>query len=262
MRNQFAVQNRTFARRAKKSTTTPKKKKAAASSSSSSSSSLPSPNIEVPPRGSKRQEAAAPALSGSAALYGNALFQAGKELNNLPDLVSQMETLASLVQSPPLEDSIKAASTGSKGGPEAQKKVVAELLGTPTFAKEFDDSITRTLEHMANAGVLDEISDVCDGFSQLAEHGSGVVKSVVTSAQPLTPQQVSNVRASLLAYVGEDETLETEFEVNPDILGGLQIQVGNLYGDFSLIQRVNTTRDTLASGFDVLDALLQRRSSN
>jgi F-type H+-transporting ATPase subunit delta len=66
------------------------------------------------------------------------------------------------------------------------------------------------------------------------------VTAQVTSAHPLTDDQVRALKANLKARTGQD--IAVDLEVEPAILGGLVVQIGSQMIDSS----IRTKLDTLA----------------
>ncbi|MCS7088460.1 MAG: F0F1 ATP synthase subunit B [Thermoflexales bacterium] len=67
----------------------------------------------------------------------------------------------------------------------------------------------------------------------------------VTSALPLTPEEQARVKADLEAHLGSIS--EIHFNVDPSILGGLTIRVGDKVIDGSVASKINALRAQLAA---------------
>jgi F-type H+-transporting ATPase subunit b len=65
----------------------------------------------------------------------------------------------------------------------------------------------------------------------------------VTSALPLTPAEQANIKADLSRQLGEIK--EISFDVDPSILGGLVVRVGDKVIDGSVSSKVNAMRQQL-----------------
>lgn len=81
---------------------------------------------------------------------------------------------------------------------------------------------------------------IADFFARVPEavtklHGD---KAVVTSALPLTPAEMAMVQKTLKAA-------KVDFKVDPSILGGLVVRVGDRVVDDSVSTRMNALRDAL-----------------
>jgi F-type H+-transporting ATPase subunit b len=68
--------------------------------------------------------------------------------------------------------------------------------------------------------------------------------ALVTSALPLTEGEQDTVRNEVLAQLGE--TAEINFEVNPNILGGLVLRVGDKVMDGSVASQIEGLRKSLS----------------
>lgn len=66
----------------------------------------------------------------------------------------------------------------------------------------------------------------------------------ITSALPLTPVEQDDIKRSLMSKIGPDA--EIKFKVNPSILGGLVIRVGNKVMDGSVAGQLEGLRKSLS----------------
>ncbi len=81
------------------------------------------------------------------------------------------------------------------------------------------------------------IPAVIAAFEQLLAKHRGTVSAEVVSARPLTDMQLQTVTAAIRQALGRDPELETR--VDPAILGGLKVRVGNRLFDSSLRTRLD-----------------------
>ncbi len=77
----------------------------------------------------------------------------------------------------------------------------------------------------------------------LYEDRTGLVHVQVRSAVPLADDQRDKLRAELKAKFGRDPVLEAR--VDPDLLGGLTVQVGDVLYDASIRTRLERIRTHL-----------------
>ena len=69
-------------------------------------------------------------------------------------------------------------------------------------------------------------------------------QAIIESATVLTPELATQVRNDLQKKYGEDLTFD--FRVNPELLGGLRVQVGSHVWDGSVRAKLDTLRNNLA----------------
>jgi F-type H+-transporting ATPase subunit delta len=99
-------------------------------------------------------------------------------------------------------------------------------------ARALYESLVQTLR--AN-GAEDQLDDVIAQFIELVQ-GSGPRAATVTSAVQLTQEQQNTILQQLRGKHGP--ALEVTFEVDPAILGGLIVQVGDKVLDDSVRSRL------------------------
>ena len=87
----------------------------------------------------------------------------------------------------------------------------------------------------ASAGKLKKI---LDDYDRLAQFNKKQVKARVTSAQPLSAEQVDRLKAVLQKQIEGDETLELEQDVDESLLGGLKVDMNDRSIDLSVSQRL------------------------
>ena len=94
------------------------------------------------------------------------------------------------------------------------------------------DALTETLR---SSGAEDQLTEVVDQFIELAR-GSGPREAVVTSAVPLAQTQQASLVQQLQTKYGK--SLVVKFDVDPAILGGLIMRVGDRVLDESVRSRL------------------------
>ena len=101
---------------------------------------------------------------------------------------------------------------------------------------------------LAENGRLGDTTKIADKFSELMRAHRGEVKAIVTSADSLTKAQLKSLEASFKStFLSGGETLIMETKVDPDILGGLQVQIGDKFMDLSLATKVNKMHKVLSA---------------
>ena len=64
----------------------------------------------------------------------------------------------------------------------------------------------------------------------------------------MTAKQVKALQESMKGYIAEGQTLSLTTEVDPSILGGLRVQVGDRYIDLSISTKINRIQGVLSAG--------------
>jgi F-type H+-transporting ATPase subunit O len=125
-----------------------------------------------------------------------------------------------------------------------KKQDIAAICAKGTFS----NTTSAFLGTLAENGRLGEVSKINDKFAELMRASRGEVLSVVTSADELTKAQLKSLEESFKAsFLQDGETLIMDTKVNPEILGGLQVQIGDKFMDLSVASKVNRMHKMLAA---------------
>jgi F-type H+-transporting ATPase subunit delta len=95
-------------------------------------------------------------------------------------------------------------------------------------------------------GRIEQLPRVAAEFRRLDDKRNNVVHATVTSAAPLEAGEVKAIAARLEELTGSSVDLETA--VDPDLLGGVVVRVGDRLIDGSVRGRLERLRNQLASG--------------
>jgi F-type H+-transporting ATPase subunit delta len=164
--------------------------------------------------------------------YAQAVYQAMLEqwqraLNQVQAVLSKDQALYATVMD------------GTKSFEDRAKALEAALpKGLPV-------EITNLLKLMVQDGSLDLVSDVSSALGRVVSGQQAPVKAEVTSAVELSEQEKDSIRQSLAKQFGAD--LSFTFAVDPSLLGGLRVRVGDRLIDTSVASRLTALRESLTS---------------
>ena len=108
---------------------------------------------------------------------------------------------------------------------------VAALLGLSTLTRNF-------IGVLASNRRLSALPDVIRAFATIAAAQRGELAAEVTSAHPLTDDQLTQLAERL--KVREGRAVKLKATVDPDILGGLVVKIGSRQIDSSIRTRLNS----------------------
>jgi len=180
-------------------------------------------------------EALAQALTSEAARrYASALFdlaQSGGQLSAIQsafsgfaETVSKNDELSRLIASPLFKREDKAATLTKLGETAGLPALLVKFLGT-----------------MAANGRAVDLPATQAAFETLYDKQRGVERAIVRTAKEMTPAQRERLEGIIAKSVGGDVELTTE--VDPDLIGGVQLRIGSKLVDASLkakLERMNT----------------------
>ncbi len=124
---------------------------------------------------------------------------------------------------------------------DARARLVAEALG-----KEVRRPVVNLVLLLLRRGRIELLPRVADEFERLDHARRGITSAIATSAAPLEPAEVRALTARLEALSGG--TVELERRVDPSLLGGVVVQLGDRLVDGSVRGRLERLRQRLASG--------------
>jgi len=96
---------------------------------------------------------------------------------------------------------------------------------------------------LARDDQLSLLPDVLDDLQRVIRRGPEVQVVTVTSAVPLTDEEMSALREQMIGRFGED--LDFRWQVDPELLGGVVIRVGDQVIDGSIAGRLEALRQRL-----------------
>ena len=122
--------------------------------------------------------------------------------------------------------------------PVIHRAAAGEAIAAVAQSLALDPLTTKFLGTLAANRRLAALPAIIADFNKLTARARGEVSAEVTSAHPLSDEQVVQLKAKLRAGLGADAALD--LRVDPAILGGLVVRTGSRLIDSSLRSKLNT----------------------
>jgi F-type H+-transporting ATPase subunit delta len=163
-----------------------------------------------------------------------------------------------IVENPAIPYADRLAAVRSALGAEALADVVADLLqGRRSIGKTADvvreavrapvgSQLVNLVGLLVERRRVERLPDIAREYGRLLDRSRGVVAAVVTSAAPLSDDDRLAVQKRVEAMTGSDVTIRTE--VDPALIGGLTVQIGDRLHDASVRGRLERLRTQLLAG--------------
>ncbi|CAL8069114.1 unnamed protein product [Calicophoron daubneyi] len=94
-------------------------------------------------------------------------------------------------------------------------------------------------------GRLSRINTVLDKFDQLMSAHRGEVHCVVRTAKALDRSAENELRAALNEFLKPGEKLQLTMELDPALIGGMVVSIGDRLIDMSIARKVRTYREAM-----------------
>ena len=162
--------------------------------------------------------------------YATALFELARDENQLSSVA---DSLLSLKQALAESEDFRQLTTSPLVTREEGARAAAAAAG----AMNLDPITTNFLGVLAQNHRLPQLGNVIRAFTMLLADYRGETTAEVTSAHPLTDDQVSALRSNLKERLNREVVVD--LNVDPSILGGLVVKVGSQMIDGSIRTKLN-----------------------
>ncbi|CAM5782593.1 F0F1 ATP synthase subunit delta [Castellaniella caeni] len=176
-------------------------------------------------------------LSTIARPYAEALFEAVRD--DAQGLQTWSDILSLLAQVSSLPDVLE-----SMGDPRLNDAQRIQLL-TSLVPQALPEQAANLLALVVENGRIQVMPQIAEQFELLRNQLEGTALAQITSAFPLDDAQVAGLLQSLERKFGLK--LKSQVTVDPELIGGVRVAVGDHVLDTSVQARLATLRDTLAA---------------
>jgi F-type H+-transporting ATPase subunit delta len=162
--------------------------------------------------------------------YALALFELARDANAIPAVEASLTRLREAIAGS--DDLRRLIST-----PLVQREAATKAMLATADELGLDATTRSFLGVLAHNRRLAQIPQIVRGFRQLASRHRGETNAEVTSAHPLSEDQVIELKHQLRQRVGRE--VSVDLAVDPQLLGGLVVRIGSQMIDSSIRTRLN-----------------------
>ncbi len=171
-----------------------------------------------------------------ARVYARALFDAASEANAVEAVREDLDAFVTMLAS---SSSLRDVLADPQIDMSSKQRVVAEITRTG------QPLVANTLQLLLERGRATMLGELNDAYGALAAEAAGLIKVDVTSAVELGPEASMQIAARVEEVTGR--RVELTQRVDSSIIGGLVLQVGDVFVDSSLQARIRQLRRRLAT---------------
>lgn len=173
-----------------------------------------------------------------ASRYAKSLLDLAVESNKVDAVVKDMTYFGEAVKNRDLHLLIKSPIiTGSK------KEQIFKTL----FGDKFDDLTQKFFSIAIRKGREQYLTDIAEAFDAQYKQMKGITEVVLTTAVPMEEAALSAVKEQLTKSSQTAQAVDLETEVNPDIIGGFVLKIGDKLYDASVAQKLKNLKKEISN---------------
>jgi F-type H+-transporting ATPase subunit delta len=161
--------------------------------------------------------------------YAKSLLDLSVEKGQLEAVLEDMKTLGAMVQNRDLALLLKSPIVNTE-----KKRSIFKIIFDPKFSE-----ITKAFIHLVlNKGREALLPEIGIEFINQHKEMLGITSVKITTATPITKANIDAIKLKLLGSSLAEKSLDVETEVDPDIIGGFVLEVGDNLYDNSIAYRL------------------------
>jgi F-type H+-transporting ATPase subunit delta len=169
-------------------------------------------------------------------VYANALFEAALEKDKLEPVREQLrEVVQAEAEVPELRELLRNPQLD----PRARAAALQDVLG------DAEDLLRNFLLVLADKGRTGQLEEIAREFERLVAEHEGIVHAELTTAVELSDEEADKLLGQIEQASGRK--VEATRRVDPDLIGGIVLQVGSHRLDASVRGRLERLRRQLAT---------------
>ena len=175
-------------------------------------------------------------MSVSDRVYARALFDAALEENKLEPVREQLaQFVAAEAEVPELRELLRNPQLD----PQARKAALRDLLA------DGEELLRNFLLVLVDKGRTAQLDEIAREFERLVAAHEGIVSAELTTAIELSDEEANDLLRRIEKSTGRK--LEATRKVDPDLIGGIVLQIGSFRLDASVRGRLERLRRELAT---------------
>lgn len=160
--------------------------------------------------------------------YAQALFELAKGQGQLAEVGSDLQEIVKVAKQSP---DFLAVLGAPKITIEKKKQMVTQLFAGAT------PMVLDTLQLLVDKKRITEVGAIAEVYNELAANEQGSANAVVYSTRELTAEERESISTAFAKRVGK-QTLTITNEIDPSLLGGIRVQIGNHIFDSTVLAKL------------------------
>lgn len=169
--------------------------------------------------------------------YAEAAFEVALRDDTVDAWRSELDTAAAVVADETVGRMLANPAVPLETRTAMSEQIFAKVLGRPAL---------NLIGLMLRRGRIHELPQLAAEFRRLDNIRQGITLATATSAAPLSPDEIKALTERMEQFTGG--RVELDVQVDPSLLGGLVVRVGDRLIDGSVRGRLERLRNQLVSG--------------
>jgi len=181
-------------------------------------------------------------LGGFSGKFVRALFEEAKKAGEVDKVVTELLKFVELYQKDVTLRSILLS-------PLVKGANKIEALNSILDQLELCSTNKKCIITLLNQARLSSLKNIARDFQLLVNYERKQLQAYVSSAQPLSQQQLDKIREKVSYLVHPDYKLVLTSQINPFLLGGFKLRIGDKELDLSVATKINNYQRSLKTAF-------------
>ena len=173
--------------------------------------------------------------STAAKRYALALFQLAQKNDQLAHVEEDLREVKAVFKE---NGDLQALLALPKLSADRKKEIIRELFANA------NPLVVNILQVLIDSKRINETVAVATEFAALSNDAQGIADAKVFSTRPLTDVERTSISTAFAHKVGK-QTLRIENEIDPSLIGGIRLQIGNRIFDSSVSAKLDRLKKQL-----------------
>ncbi|XP_044756633.1 ATP synthase subunit O, mitochondrial [Coccinella septempunctata] len=172
--------------------------------------------------------------------YATALYSAATKQKTLPHVEKDLLKL---------QESLKSEAKFKEFvvNPVIKRSIKADIMKTISTDISLAPQTSILVQVLAENGHLKNLTGVINAFKTIMAAHRGEVTCEVVTAKDLDASQKSKLEGVLKSFLKSNETIHLNTKVDPSIMGGMIVSIGDRYVDMSVASKIKKYSDLIST---------------
>jgi len=164
--------------------------------------------------------------------YATALYSAASKEKQLENVERDLKDIGALLKK-------KGKFLDFLLNPSVRRGEKKEMLSSALATTKASKLTSNLIVLLAENGRLNKLNGIANAFSTIMSAHRGEIECEVVTAKALDPALQKELEAALKSFVKSGQSIIIKTKVDPSIIGGMVVSIGDKYVDMSTAAKIN-----------------------